>query len=418
MARAYEFHLRYDPSKVAPQGVVATGDLLARYGVALAERDLGETYGVTGSAFSVIAGATGDGGLATVRFRAIRGGAAEISIVDGFLIDSQLNVEKPKMDARIALDVAAGPMKFHDASGAEVLGLIVLDGHTKVDFNDFFAFAEAFGSKEGAANFNSLADLNADGGVDFNDFFIFAENFGTVAVDVPVVKRATRPVGANMQGTLSLTALGGAVKPGQTVTLDAVLSGAAVKGVGFAVTYDPARFEFVEAARAGDEALFLARPDGEGRIAVARAGEGGLDGSVARLIFRAKGEFEEPGRFQIADGLILGADGLTAQVAPGVALDLATAPAEFKLTQNFPNPFNPATTIKYNLADEAQVHLRVYNIVGQVVRTLVQERQAAGRYSVRWDGRDDRGLTVSSGIYFYQITAGKFKDVRKLMLLK
>jgi flagellar hook assembly protein FlgD len=56
--------------------------------------------------------------------------------------------------------------------------------------------------------------------------------------------------------------------------------------------------------------------------------------------------------------------------------------------------------------------------VGQVVRTLVAEPQSAGRYQVRWNGMDDRGVPVSSGIYFYQIAAGKFQDVRKLMLLK
>jgi flagellar hook assembly protein FlgD len=56
--------------------------------------------------------------------------------------------------------------------------------------------------------------------------------------------------------------------------------------------------------------------------------------------------------------------------------------------------------------------------MGQVVRTLVADRQAAGRYQVRWDGMDDRGAAVSSGIYFYQITAGKFQDVKRLMLLK
>jgi flagellar hook assembly protein FlgD len=74
--------------------------------------------------------------------------------------------------------------------------------------------------------------------------------------------------------------------------------------------------------------------------------------------------------------------------------------------------------VKYNLAETADVHLQIYNIVGQVVRTLVADRQAAGRYQVRWDGMDDRGAAVSSGIYFYQITAGKFQDVKRLMLLK
>jgi hypothetical protein len=394
--------------------VVAVGDLLARFGVNLAERDLVGDYGVTGSAINRNASVTGDGSLATVRFRALQGGASPITLLDGFLIDSQLRVEKPRMDGSVDLSVAAGPMKLHDAAGAELRGLITLDD-AKVDFNDFFALAEAFGAKKDAANFNPLADLNEDGAVDFNDFFVLAESFGKTAVDAPV-KRSSKPVGARSEGTISLTALHGAVKPGQTVTLDAVLSGAEAKGVGFTVTYDAARFEFVESKEAGEQALFLVRPEGEGRVSVARA-EGSLDGSVAQLTFRAKGEFEEPGRFQIADGLILGVDGLIAQIAGG-SLDMATTPAQFALNQNFPNPFNPETTIKYSLADDAQVQLRIYNIVGQVVRTLVQDRQVAGRYSIRWDGRDDRGLTVSSGIYFSQITAGKFRDVRKLMLLK
>ena len=86
--------------------------------------------------------------------------------------------------------------------------------------------------------------------------------------------------------------------------------------------------------------------------------------------------------------------------------------------QNFPNPFNPETTIKYNVAEGGNVSLRIYNVVGQVVRTLVAEQQSAGRYTVRWSGNDDRGVSVSSGIYFYQITAEGFADVKKLMLLK
>jgi flagellar hook assembly protein FlgD len=70
------------------------------------------------------------------------------------------------------------------------------------------------------------------------------------------------------------------------------------------------------------------------------------------------------------------------------------------------------------LAESADVTLHIYNVVGQVVRTLVAERQSAGRYRVQWSGMDDRGVSVSSGIYFYEIRAGKNKDVRKLMLLK
>jgi flagellar hook assembly protein FlgD len=101
------------------------------------------------------------------------------------------------------------------------------------------------------------------------------------------------------------------------------------------------------------------------------------------------------------------------------ALSVESTPTEFALLQNFPNPFNPETTIKYNLAEASDVNLRIFNIVGQVVRTLVAERQSAGRYQVRWSGTDDRGASVSSGIYFYELSAGgKFQDVKRLMLLK
>ena len=63
--------------------------------------------------------------------------------------------------------------------------------------------------------------------------------------------------------------------------------------------------------------------------------------------------------------------------------------------------------------------LQIYNVLGQVVRTLVaSEAQNAGRYQIRWSGMDDRGVSVSSGIYFYRISAGEFQNVRKLMLLK
>ena len=101
-------------------------------------------------------------------------------------------------------------------------------------------------------------------------------------------------------------------------------------------------------------------------------------------------------------------------------LELQSTPREFALHQNFPNPFNPDTTIKYDLAESADVTLQIYNVLGQVIRTLVaSEAQNAGRYQIRWNGMDDRGVPVSSGIYFYQISAdGKFSDVRKLMLLK
>ena len=102
-----------------------------------------------------------------------------------------------------------------------------------------------------------------------------------------------------------------------------------------------------------------------------------------------------------------------------VTMQLQTRPAAFALATNYPNPFNPATTIQYALPQSADVQLTVYNVVGQVVRTLVAEHQAAGRYLVAWDATNDNGQSLSAGVYFYRLQAGgEFHAVRKMLLLK
>jgi len=93
-------------------------------------------------------------------------------------------------------------------------------------------------------------------------------------------------------------------------------------------------------------------------------------------------------------------------------------PRKNALLAAYPNPFNPETTIRYELASREHVSLRVYDVSGAVVRTLVNGDKPAGSYSLTWNGRDDNGNAVSSGVYFYRITAGSFSDVRKMTLVK
>jgi len=88
------------------------------------------------------------------------------------------------------------------------------------------------------------------------------------------------------------------------------------------------------------------------------------------------------------------------------------------LHQNYPNPFNPSTTIDYTVGENSPVEIAVFNVKGQRVRTLVRDVQPPGRYSVQWDGMNDRGTTVSTGIYFYRMQIGSFRDVKKMLLLK
>ena len=94
------------------------------------------------------------------------------------------------------------------------------------------------------------------------------------------------------------------------------------------------------------------------------------------------------------------------------------APGEFSLEQNYPNPFNPTTAIHYALKERVHVTLKIYNILGQEVATLVDARQGVGVHSVVWNGRTKAGAVVPSGTYFYRITAGDFVAVRQMILLK
>ncbi len=93
-------------------------------------------------------------------------------------------------------------------------------------------------------------------------------------------------------------------------------------------------------------------------------------------------------------------------------------PEDFLLTQNFPNPFNSVTTIRFGLPVGERVRLEIFNILGQKVRTLVDRIMEAGTYQVQWDGRNGAGVPQASGVYLYRLTAGKFTRVKKMVLLK
>jgi flagellar hook assembly protein FlgD len=96
---------------------------------------------------------------------------------------------------------------------------------------------------------------------------------------------------------------------------------------------------------------------------------------------------------------------------------------DFALSQNYPNPFNPTTNIKYALPVESKLTMEIYNVIGQRVRTLVNDVQVAGYHVAEWDGTGNGGQQLASGVYFLQISAkgvnGKsFNDVRKLVMMK
>ena len=97
----------------------------------------------------------------------------------------------------------------------------------------------------------------------------------------------------------------------------------------------------------------------------------------------------------------------------GVESVSSEVPESYSLGQNYPNPFNTRTVVSFSLPVDSKVSIKVYDVMGREVQTLVNERMGAGKYEVRFDGS---GMT--SGVYFYQMEAGNFKETRRMILIK
>jgi hypothetical protein len=311
-----------------------------------------------------------------------------------------------------------------DKDGKAVFGLFGIDN--RVGFDDFFIFADNFGLSAADENFEPAFDLapSASPKIDFDDFFVFADNFGR---NIEAAGKVV-PMMAGLNADTRLYLDGGAELPlvGEEMVIDVSMADfVELKAYGFRVNYDAEKLEFVRAV--ADNNLLgegeLAAPrvitKGDGEVAIAAYGDLVSEGDLGlSLVFRSTMEIEssfvEVMESEVRDGNF--AVNGTALPAP---LQIQTRPEAFALANNYPNPFNPATTIKYALPEASDVKLEIYNVVGQVVRTLVADHQNAGRYVVQWDATNDSGHSLSSGIYFYRLQAGgEFLEVKKMLLVK
>ena len=103
---------------------------------------------------------------------------------------------------------------------------------------------------------------------------------------------------------------------------------------------------------------------------------------------------------------------------PEAGVDNASVPENFELFPAYPNPFNPTTTLRYDLPEATKVIIMIYDLMGRDIKTLVNHQQKAGYKSVVWDATNDLGEPVSAGIYLYRISAGDFHQTKKMVLLK
>ena len=203
-----------------------------------------------------------------------------------------------------------------------------------------------------------------------------------------------------------------------------------LKGYGFSLQYDPVKYEFVSATEldgnllksgSGKETLFLSSNRTPGRVDIGavkidgRGASGG--GKLAELVFRTS-ETPLASDFQVSESVLVGMDSAVDVLHHADIGNLKPLPDRFSLEQNMPNPFNPSTAIGYQLPEAGMVRLAIYNLIGQEVRVLVNERRNAGSFTATWDGTDALGRRVASGVYLYRIQAGSFSATRRMLLLK
>ncbi len=199
-------------------------------------------------------------------------------------------------------------------------------------------------------------------------------------------------------------------------------------GYSLEVNYDAGALVWLGAA-AGQPSLFTG-PEGSAAIQVARQPGEILVSDVLALPNNTEGDGQllvmrfrlvdptSSGRVEIARALVADSRGNIQELMGQSVADVRALPDGYALGGNFPNPFNPETQIHYQLPEAADVSLVVYNLLGQEVRVLVQERQDAGFCRVVWDGRDALGRSVSSGVYLTRMASGGFSSVRKMLMLK
>ncbi|MBL7959683.1 T9SS type A sorting domain-containing protein [bacterium] len=151
-------------------------------------------------------------------------------------------------------------------------------------------------------------------------------------------------------------------------------------------------------------------------IEAIRAQYADFDESKIGLYERIDGEWKYAGG-EGKDGKVTAAFKGT-QLAVFYNPDHKFIPTDFALSQNYPNPFNPSTTIRYDIAKESKVVLKVYNMLGQEVTTLVNTTKGQGRYEIRWNGKNQFGNTVASGVYLYRLEAGNVVKTKKMLFIK
>jgi hypothetical protein len=310
-----------------------------------------------------------------------------------------------------------------------------------VNFDDLSPWSSAYGTKAGDGGYKGEYDFGPTdnhsrlgipqpwstvGGpykIEFEDLMIFAMNYNKVLVKTPPAD-GTRSdhFALELKGQVT----GSESSKALLVTLHLANDGKGVKGSSIVMSYDASclSVEGVSSGTlfgtAGQTALFFHK-ESEGKIQIDAAALGidnaaNYSGDVATIRFKVL----KTGDYNIGFIDVKLRDAANAELTPqyGTLTFASVLPTTYDISQNYPNPFNPTTVIAYQLPEQVQVDIAIYNALGQKVATVVSKLQEAGYYKVEWNGRNDYQQVMPTGVYFFKMVAGDYKTIKKMMMLK
>ncbi|MFC1729560.1 FlgD immunoglobulin-like domain containing protein, partial [candidate division KSB1 bacterium] len=271
----------------------------------------------------------------------------------------------------------------------------------------------------------AVGDVDNSGIIASEDLFIANSNYGLEGIP-PVFSKGAG--GTNAAAKLALEGVPETAFENEEFEIKVWARGVDdLFGYDYTLVYDKSKLELVDdgieeggfmATRPGfSETVFFTKSTARGTKVISGLkgqGDGYVagDGVITRLRFRSRVQDERPA-VELVSVKLANSDADIQRLS-----DVRPVPEKFHLSQNYPNPFNPETKIRFQLPRNAHVSLKVYNILGQEVATLVNRDMESGFHSLNWNGRNNAGVRVASGVYIYELRTAEFSMAKKMLLIK
>ncbi len=266
-----------------------------------------------------------------------------------------------------------------------------------------------------------LADASYNGEVSALDASVVAQYVAQLSDEIPLTDNSS---------LLTTSEFGGfddaEFYPGQTLEVELLINQCTnLLSFELEIEYDGSIMSFEQSVWESPYDDFTIEENNEdGLLRIAGfSGSGSENGSLVKLHFTVAETFDGEeievtvSKYRFNENVEgVNVVGVFTKSAMGIESDLI--PSQYALYQNHPNPFNPVTTLRYDLPEDALVNITIYDMMGRQVKTLINDQQTAGYRSIQWNATNDAGSPVSAGMYIYTIQAGDFSQTRKMVLLK